>query len=109
MTSAVSAVVSAIVASACCIGPLVLAALGIGGAGSLLKFEPYRPYFIVLTAALLGLGFYLTYRAPRPPADKTDCSCESPKRTLPKVMLWLATVVAIIALAFPYIAARIFG
>ena len=46
-------------ASACCIGPLVLVSLGIGGAwiGHLTALEPYRPIFIGLTLLLLGLAF----------------------------------------------------
>ena len=40
-------------------GPLVLLALGIGGAwiGTLTPFEPYRPLFIGLTLIFLGLAF----------------------------------------------------
>ncbi len=39
-----SSVVSAILASACCVGPLILALLGFGGGALMRKFEPYRPY-----------------------------------------------------------------
>jgi MerT mercuric transport protein len=47
----------------CCVGPLLLLALGIGGAwvGSLTKMEPFRPYFIVLTLLFLGLAFRKLY------------------------------------------------
>ena len=39
---------AAILASACCLGPLVLIALGFSGAwiGNLTVLEPYRPIFI---------------------------------------------------------------
>ncbi len=39
---------AAIVASTCCLGPLVLVALGLSGAwiGNLTLLEPYRPFFI---------------------------------------------------------------
>ena len=60
-----AAVGTAFIASLCCIGPLVFALLGIGGAGLLVKIEPLRPYFAVLTAGLLGAGFYFTYRKPK--------------------------------------------
>ncbi|MGV8617633.1 mercuric transporter MerT family protein, partial [Pseudomonas aeruginosa] len=38
---------AAILASTCCLGPLVLIALGFSGAwiGSLTVLEPYRPFF----------------------------------------------------------------
>lgn len=112
VASSVSAVITAVVASACCIGPLVLAALGIGGAGLLLKLESYRPYFIGLTLALLGGGFYVTYRKPKMATAQVggpECACERPKvHRLGKILLWVATVVVAVALAFPYLAARIF-
>ena len=46
---------AAILASACCLGPLVLIALGFSGAwiGNLTVLEPYRPIFI--GAALVAL------------------------------------------------------
>ena len=110
------AVVSAFLASLCCLGPLVFALLGIGGAGLLVKFEPYRPYFTVLTLGMLGLGFYFTYRRPRLAAATAgapsgpECGCEHPKpNNIGKVMLWVATVLVAGFLAFPYLAATLFN
>ena len=64
LMASIGSIFSAFIASLCCVGPLVFALLGIGGAGLLVKFEPYRPYFTVATFALLGAGFYFTYRKP---------------------------------------------
>ena len=52
----IGAIAAAIAASGCCIGPLVLAVLGVSGAwvGNLTAFEPYRPIFMTLTLGLLG-------------------------------------------------------
>jgi mercuric ion transport protein len=64
---------AAMLASVCCIGPMVFVALGAGfgatgfwagTAGVLKGLLPYRPAFISLTILLLGIGFYLTYRKP---------------------------------------------
>lgn len=112
--ASVGSIVSAFIASACCVGPLVFALLGLGGAGLLVKFEPYRPLFIAVTAALLGTGFYLTYRKPRTAvAEGTDgpaCACPAPRTNRAgRVMLWVATVLVVLFLAFPYIAAAIWG
>src|SRR5215471_5062788 len=85
-----SAVGSAIVASICCFGPLALALLGLGGGAILLKFEPYRPYFLGATALFLGAAFYLTYRRPRPQECEPGSVCARPsslKRQ--KVILWI--------------------
>ncbi len=55
---------AAILASACCLGPLVLIALGFSGAwiGNLTVLEPYRPIFI--GAALVALFFALAAHLP---------------------------------------------
>src|SRR5713226_4294623 len=104
------AVVSAFLASLCCLGPLVFALLGIGGAGLLLKFAAYRPYLSALTLGLLGLGFYFTYRPTRVAMaanveGSPECACEHPKSNrLGKAMLWIATVVVVAFLSFPYVA-----
>src|SRR5260370_26819088 len=57
----VGAVVSGFLASVCCIGLLVLAMLGIGGAGLLARFEVYRPIFTAATLAPLRAGVWLPY------------------------------------------------
>lgn len=107
-----SSIISAFLASACCVGPLVLALLGLGGGALLAKFEPYRPYFMVVTFALLGAGFYLTYRRPATttPAPNGDaCGCPAPRtRRTGKVMLWITTAMVVAFLAFPYVAPVLF-
>lgn len=107
------AIVAAFAASLCCLGPLIFAALGLGSAGLLVEFEAYRPYFAALTLALLGAGFYFTYRRPRPvPATAATgpaCDCELPRANrFGRVMLWVATVVVAGLLGFPYLAQVLF-
>ena len=102
------AVVSALLASACCLGPLVLAALGLGGASLLGKLDAYRPLFSVVTFGLLGAGFWLAYRKPKAAAGD-DCGCEYPKSSrLGRVLLWVAAAAAVGFWAFPYFEARFF-
>ncbi len=103
------AVVSGLLASVCCIGPLLLAVLGIGGAGLLARFEIYRPAFTAATFALLGAGFWLAYRKPKV-IEGDACGCEYPKANrLGRALLWIAAAVAIVFWAAPYIIERIFG
>ena len=97
----VGSVVGGVLASVCCIGPLVFALLGISGAAFAHRFEPFRPYFLVLTYGLLGAAFYLSYR----PA-KAECgpggACEMPRASRGgKVVLWIAAVVVVLTTAFP--------
>jgi mercuric ion transport protein len=107
------AIVAAFASSLCCVGPLLFAALGLGGAGLLVKLEAYRPYFAALTLVLLGAGFYFTYRRPRlapeGAAGGPACDCELPRANrLGRVMLWIAAAVVAGLLGFPYLAQVLF-
>jgi copper chaperone CopZ len=99
------AVVAALAASSCCIGPLIMAALGLGGAGAFAALGAYRPYILAVTAVLLAGGFYLTYRMPRAaPPEGDACGCEKPNRKAgraAKIGLWIATGVVVLSAAAP--------
>ena len=87
-------IVSAILASACCIGPLILAGLGVFSC-----LERYRPLFILITFALIGTAFYFAYRK-----EKTaDACCEIKKNRIKKIILWVIAVIAFALLLFPYL------
>src|SRR5215471_14731241 len=49
-------VLGALAASSCCLVPLVLFGIGVGGAwiGYLTRLAPYQPYFLGVAAACLG-------------------------------------------------------
>lgn len=103
---AVGGILGAIAASSCCIIPLVLFSLGIGGAwiGNLTALAPYKPLFVAGTAGILGYGFYLVYWKPRKAcADGTACARVIPSR-LVQTALWLATALVVAAFAFDYVA-----
>lgn len=102
IVSSVGSIAAAIFASLCCIGPAVLAILGVGGLGAFAAFETYRPFFIGLTAVLLGLAFYLTYLKPEVRCEDGSCKIESAGKWN-KIFLWLAALVALIFLFFPQI------
>ncbi len=95
-------VLSAVLASFCCIGPVVLALLGVGGLGMFSVFEEYRPWFIALTVILLGAAFYFTYRKREVACEDGSCEIRSAGKWN-KISVWLATVIAAVAIAFPYI------
>ncbi|MFN4261654.1 MAG: mercuric transporter MerT family protein [Gemmataceae bacterium] len=57
------AIFTAILGSACCWLPLLLIAFGFSAAGVGTFFEQYRPYFLTVTFALLGVAWYFAYRA----------------------------------------------
>ena len=98
-------VIAAGLASLCCIGPLVAVGLGLGAFGAAAFFESVRPYLLVVTVALLGTGFYLTYRK-QPQEQCADGTCAvMPPRKSQKLALWLATAIVLPLAAFPYYSA----
>src|SRR5882672_6860861 len=91
--SLVAGILAAIGASVCCVGPLVLLGLGIGGAwiGNLTAFEAYRPLFIGLTLLFLGLAFRKIYLVPQACAPDTVCAnTQTAKRQ--RLMFWSVAV-----------------
>ena len=93
-----------ILASTCCLGPLVLLMLGFSGAwiGNLTALEPYRPIFLVGAVLALALAYQRIFR---PSAGcKRDDVCAVPQvRAVYKVIFWLFAILALIALGFPFI------
>src|SRR6266852_6899108 len=103
---AVGGILGALAASSCCIVPLILFSLGVGGAwiGNLTALAPFKPLFVAGTAGLLGYGFYLVYWKPkRACADGEACARPIPSR-LVQLVLWMATALVIAAFAFDYVA-----
>lgn len=95
---------AAILASTCCLGPLVLVALGFSGAwiGNLTVLEPYRPLFI--GAALIALFF--AWRSIFRPvqACKPGAVCAVPQVAKAyKLVFWIVAVLVLVALGFPYV------
>jgi mercuric ion transport protein len=92
--TAIGGILGAVAASSCCIAPLVLFSLGISGAwiGNLTALAPYQPYFIALTLACLGYGYWLVYRRKNIAcAEGAACARPLPSRVV-KGGLVLATI-----------------
>lgn len=97
-----ASVVAAIAASMCCILPIVFVLLGVGVAGAAAFFATWRPLLLAITFALLGLGFYFTYRKPRETCEPGS-ACELPTaKRAGRMWLWIATAFVILFAAFPY-------
>ncbi len=96
--------VAAILASTCCLGPLILVALGISGAwiGNLTKLEPYRPIFIGAALVALFLAWRRIYRPPQACEPGEICAVPQVK-TAYKVIFWIVAALVLVALAFPYV------
>lgn len=103
------AIGSAIAASVCCLGPIVLALLGLGGAALLLKFELDRPDFLGATVLALGGAFSLTYRRPSSESCAPGAACANPStRGRQKIALWGVTAIVFLIAGFPYYGTSLF-
>lgn len=89
----------AVLASICCLGPLVLLSLGVSGAwiGNLTALEPYKPIFATIALVFIGLGFRQIYVRPRALCEPGFCA-RSQSALITKIALWSATALVIASL-----------
>ncbi|MDA8328051.1 MAG: mercuric ion transporter MerT [Betaproteobacteria bacterium] len=103
----IGGVIAAIAASLCCVGPLVLVMLGIGGAwvSNLARLEPYRPYFLGAAIIALFFAWEKIYRTPVAAtcAPGSLCAMSQTNRVY-KFLFWVVVLLVVLAIAFPYIA-----
>ncbi|MBI3375421.1 MAG: mercuric ion transporter MerT [Betaproteobacteria bacterium] len=98
---------AAIVASVCCLGPLVLVTIGVSGAwiSNLTLLEPYRPVSIGVALVFMGLAWRGIYRAPAAAQCEPGTLCALPQTNrVYRVMFWVVSALVLLALGFPYLA-----
>ncbi|WP_222873573.1 mercuric transporter MerT family protein [Hankyongella ginsenosidimutans] len=91
---ATGGLIGAVLASSCCVVPLVLVTLGVSGAwiGSLTALEPYKLFFVLVTLALLagasgtsivGASPIVSKAAIAPVRSRraSPCRCYGPRRS----------------------------
>jgi mercuric ion transport protein len=103
--SMVGGVLAAVGASLCCVVPLVLLALGIGGAwiANLTALEPYRPVFIGLTVMFVVLAYRRLYVAA--PACAPGEACADPVTlNRQRNVFWVVVVLLAGLVAVPWLA-----
>ncbi len=90
----IGAVIAGGLASACCIGPLIVVLLGLGSASVFVAMEPYRPIFAVITLALLAWAGWKYWQG------KKQCAASGcpPKKP---VLLWILGGLSILLLVSP--------
>jgi mercuric ion transport protein len=89
------------ICSACCLLPVILIALGVGGAWAtrLEALAPYKWIFVGVTVALVAFGTYLAYFRPKRCAAGSQCQSSKPSVSI-RAMLWVATILAVGGLIF---------
>ncbi len=96
--------VAAILASTCCLGPLLLVMLGVSGAwiGKLRVMEPYSHYFLALALVSMFFAYRRIYR----PAQncKPGEVCAIPQvQVAYKIIFWLVAALIVVALGYPFV------
>ncbi|MDE3181855.1 MAG: mercuric transport protein MerTP [Bacteroidota bacterium] len=92
---------TAFAASLCCITPVLALFSGATGIASTFSWmEPYRPYLIGITIAVLAFAWYQKLK---PKKAEIDCACEEDKPSFWKSKKFLAivTILAFLLMAFP--------
>ncbi len=99
------AILAAIGASACCVGPLLLLSLGIGGAwmSTLTSLSPIRPFFILLAVIFIALGFRKLYLTPQQCEQGDTCAISDVQRRQ-RILFWGGLVLILLLLTFPWYA-----
>jgi len=95
---------AAVLASTCCLGPLVLVALGLSGAwiGNLTRLEPYRPLFIAGAVIALFFAGRHIFRPAQTCNPGEVCAVPGTRRIY-KLLFVTVSVLVLIALVFPYV------
>lgn len=94
----------ALLASACCVLPLVLFSLGIGGAwiGELTALAPYKPWFWAAGAGFVAAGFVSAWRGRR--VCQADGGCPPPPlQRVSQALLGLAALLLLVVAFWPWI------
>jgi len=90
LSVSLAAIVSSLATMACCVPLGFAAAIGAAGAGAfLLRF---RPWFLVLSIALIGVGFWQQRRARQ---------CAVKGRLVGQFLLWTAVAIVLAMILFP--------
>ena len=90
LSASLAAIMTSLATMACCV-PLGFAA-AIGAAGASAFLLRFRPWFLVLSVALIGLGFWQQRRAKQ---------CAVKGRLIGQILLWTAVVVVLAMILFP--------
>ena len=90
VSASLSAIISAIATLGCCLPLASLAAVGSVTASAF--FTRTRPWFMGLSIALIGVGFWQQHRAKQ---------CAVKGRLLGNILLWFSVAVVLAMIVFP--------
>jgi mercuric ion transport protein len=101
----IASVLAGIGASLCCVAPLILLSLGLGGAwvANFTAFEPVRPLFLLLTLFFIGLAFRKLYLAP-PICEPGKPCADGDIIRKQRFIFWGVTIPLLGLIGFPWVA-----
>jgi len=99
---------AALGASTCCVLPLVLVSVGLGGAwvAQLHAMERYFPVFVAIAVAAFAYAFYRLYLRPAPCAPGEVCAAPSTRRRQ-RIAFWVTLIGAKALIVSPYVYAAL--
>ena len=94
---------AAVLASACCLGPLLLVSVGLSGAwiGNLTRLAPLRPIFICVALVSMVFAYRRIYRPAAECKPGEICALPESRRAY-RILFWIVSVLVLVALTFPY-------
>ena len=100
---------AALLTGACCVAPLALVSVGIGGAwlAVLPRFEPYQPLFIGVALAALAFAGWRLYRPAASCAPGEVCALPHVRRRY-RTGFWIVAVLLLGMIVFPHLAPFLF-
>ena len=101
----IAGALAAMLAAACCIGPLLLVLLGFGGAwmSNLQVLEPYRPVTLGLSIVFLALAYRKIWKPVAACEPGTLCAVPQ-TRLMYKILFGLVALLILASISFPYFA-----
>ncbi len=92
-------IIGAFLASLCCLGPLILIALGVGTAGSILSIGYNKPYFLVGALLFFVIAGWFYFRK----KQKAVCNCGDGSGKLDNKKIAVQVVIALCVMIALYL------
>jgi len=103
-TTGIIGMIAAGIGSICCVGPVILAGLGLGtGALSVVRsFGIFHMPLMILAVVLLGTAFFFHFKK-KSSGSSAEC-CETPEggNKTTSIILWTGAVLTLFLFLFPY-------
>ena len=101
-------ILASIIASLCCVGPLILTILGVSGAAALSKFETLRVPMILLVLLFFGVAGFVLFRKRNSCEPGSICADQKKFRKM-VIFYWLGLMIALLGITSPQWVALLFS